>query len=56
MARVTYVRPDTLPVIYNGTRLTALYWDGVKVQRLIYNGVRLFTRRMGARMRQTAAA
>lgn len=49
MARITYVKPDTLPVIYNGTRLTKLVFNGTAVKSLVYNGTRLFFRSLFAR-------
>lgn len=51
MARITYVKPDTLPVIYNGTRLTKLVFNGTTVKSLVYNGTRLFCRSLFARRR-----
>lgn len=49
MARITYVKPDTLPVIYNGTRLARLVFNGTTVKSLVYNGTRLFFRSLFAR-------
>lgn len=49
MARITYVKPDTLPVIYNGTRLAKLVFNGTAVKSLVYNGTRLFFRSLFAR-------
>ena len=47
MARITYVKPDTLPVVFNGTRLTRLIFNGVTVKNLIYNGRKLYARATG---------
>lgn len=51
MARITYVKPDTLPVIYNGTRLAKLVFNGTTVKSLVYNGTKLFCRSLFARRR-----
>ena len=50
-ARITFVRLNQIPVVFNGTCLTALYVNGVKVTSLIYGGVKLFMRRIKRRMR-----
>ena len=49
-ARVAFIAPDTIPVVFNGTRLTALYLDGVKVTSLIVDGVRLYMRKWRRKM------
>lgn len=51
-ARITYVKADTIPVIFNGTRLTKIIYNGVTVGSLIYNGTKLYMRRLMQRLRR----
>ncbi len=46
--KVTYVAAGELPVVFNGTHLSALICNGVRVGSLIYNGTKLYCRRMAA--------
>lgn len=49
-ARVAFIAPDTIPVVFGGTRLTALYLNGVKATSLIVDGVKLYMRRWRRKM------
>ena len=49
-ARVAFIAPDTIPVVFDGTRLTALYLNGVKVTSLIVDGVKLYMRKWRRKM------
>ncbi len=46
--QVTCLAAGELPVVFNGTRLSALIYNGVRVGSLIYNGTKLYCRRAAA--------
>ena len=55
-ARVTFVRKNNIPVVFNGVRLTDLVFNGTRVMSLIFNGARVFMERLKRRMERSGNA
>lgn len=47
-AVIEYHAPGDLPIVFDGTRLTGLYYNGVEVKSLIFGGTKVFMRRCAA--------
>lgn len=45
-ARITFIKADVLPVVFNGTVLQRIVHNGTEVMRLIYDGLTLFMRKV----------